>query len=227
MSIKRKILFGYILIVLLFSAMIFFSLDKGKQSLIESAGQSSTMIARSIIDKIDNNIDIRLSHLRWYGLNSDLRKELIASNSQFAAMVDRNTYVVEMNNKWITTSPQESFPLTTAIQTSELSYDLRRLFFSFFEVTLGHQYYAEVTVTNKYGVNIAQTNRTSDYLQAYKDWWRETLKKGHHIGEIEFDRSSAESGLPIAVRIDDNDGAFLGIIKGIVPLQGLLRTAEI
>ena len=227
MSIKRKILFGYILVILLFSAMIFYGLEKGKQSLIEYAGQSSTMIARSIIDKIDNNIDTRLNHLRWYGLNSDLRKELIASNSQFAAMVDRDTYIAEMDNKWTNTPPQEFFPLMTAIQTSELSYDLRKLFFSFFEVTLGHQYYAEVFVTNKYGVNIAQTNRTSDYLQADEEWWQEALKKGHYIGEIQFDESSAVLGLAVAVRVDDNDGAFLGVIKGIVPLQGLLRTAEI
>lgn len=213
--------------MLLFFAMIFLSLEQGKRSLLTSATQNSAMIADSILMKTAHNIQKRLDEFSWYGLDSDLQQALLVSNTHFAALADHDRYIAERDEEWRQTPLQTSTPLMTEITTSALSHDLRRKFFTFFELNYGYLGFSEIFVTNSYGVNIAQTNRTSDYLQADEEWWQRARKDGQYLGGVEYDESSGIQGLTIAVRLDDHNGDFLGVIKGVLPLQSLIRTAEI
>ncbi len=50
--------------------------------------------------------------------------------------------------------------------------------------------YGEVFVTNKYGANIAQTGRTSDFRQDDEQWWQMARRKGMHVGDVQYDNSA-------------------------------------
>ena len=84
--------------------------------------------------------------------------------------------------------------------------------------------YAEIFVTNKYGVNVAQTNRTSDYYQADEEWWQEATAHPDNlfIEDISFDESAGTYSLNIAAGIFDDDGEVIGAIKVVWNVEEII-----
>jgi len=104
---------------------------------------------------------------------------------------------------------------------------LRESFIEFSEKKYGYQNYAEVFVTNKYGANVGQTGKTTDYYQADEKWWQNAKQNEFSIDEFEFDESSGVWGIPISVIINDEEGNFIGVIKALVPSGIIAREAEL
>ncbi len=51
---------------------------------------------------------------------------------------------------------------------------------------------AEIFITDVKGLNIAMTDRTSDFLQADEGWWKSTFAEGNgsvYLGPVEYDES--------------------------------------
>ena len=75
--------------------------------------------------------------------------------------------------------------------------------------------FGEIFVTNKYGVNIGSTGRTSDYYQADEEWWQNGKKYGLNVSDINYDESADIFSIDIIARIDDENGEFIGILKAV------------
>lgn len=64
----------------------------------------------------------------------------------------------------------------------------------------------EVFVTDLKGMNIAMTDKTSDFLQSDEGWWKSTYSNGIgavYIGEVEYDESSQAYAMNLGVPIRD------------------------
>jgi len=110
---------------------------------------------------------------------------------------------------------------------SDLSHVLRREFIEFYEKKYGYKVFAEVFVTNRFGVNIAQTGRTSDYRQNDEQWWQIAKEKGFYVSGIVYDESAGTHGIEIGVRIDNEEGDFLGVMKAFIAAAKILREVEV
>jgi len=108
-----------------------------------------------------------------------------------------------------------------------LSNSLRRRIVQFYERKYGYMVFHEIFVTNRFGANIAQTIKTTDYRQDDEQWWQITKEKGFYISDVEYDESSGVHGIIIGVRIDDEAGNFLGILKAFISIKEVIREAEI
>jgi len=88
----------------------------------------------------------------------------------------------------------------------------------------------EVFVTDLKGVNIAMTDRTSDYLQSDEDWWISTYAGGSgslYIGPVEYDESSQSYAMNIGVPIRDADAQkVIGVLRGTLDVSILAQTLE-
>ncbi len=86
-----------------------------------------------------------------------------------------------------------------------------------------HPEFVEIFVTDAFGLNVAGTNRTSDYYQADEAWWidswNNSMGKTHH-GEIEFDESAQSEAISMYVPIGDRD-RVVGIGKAVVDLAAI------
>lgn len=83
---------------------------------------------------------------------------------------------------------------------------------------------AEVFLTNQQGVNVAATDRTSDYYQADEEWWQAAYQQGLYLGPPEYDESTKSTAMIIAIAIRDNsDGEFLGVLRTTVTLDSLAQ----
>jgi hypothetical protein len=84
--------------------------------------------------------------------------------------------------------------------------------------------FVEIFITDMYGLNIAETNRTSDYYQADESWWRRTYAGGHgeeFVGEIEYDASARVWVVPIYLPVYAETGTVVGVLKALIDTSRL------
>ena len=71
------------------------------------------------------------------------------------------------------------------VLNNDLAKALRRDFIEFFENKHGYRVFPEAYVTNRHGVVIASTGRTSDYWQADEEWYQKaTAEEDYWVGKI-------------------------------------------
>lgn len=88
-----------------------------------------------------------------------------------------------------------------------------------------HLEFVEIFIADKYGLNVGQTNITSDYYQADEDWWQDAYNKGGGatiIGDIEYDESTGEDvvGIFFPVTYGSVNNA-IGVIKALISVEFL------
>jgi methyl-accepting chemotaxis protein len=87
---------------------------------------------------------------------------------------------------------------------------------------------AEVFITDQYGLNIAMTDRTSDFLQADEDWWTSTFAEGigsTYLGSVEYDESSKTYAMKIGVPVVDPDTQkAVGVLRGSLDISVMFNT---
>jgi len=85
--------------------------------------------------------------------------------------------------------------------------------------------FSEIFVTDKKGLIIGETNKTSDYFQADEEWWVQTFNEGkgkEFYGEIEYDESSRSEAIPIYMPVLDPDSQeVIGIIKAVCDITAI------
>ncbi len=86
--------------------------------------------------------------------------------------------------------------------------------------------FAEIFVTNVHGLNVCETNKTTDYYQADEDWWQRTFTRGlsQRQSALEFDESAGVFAVPVYVPVrDPSSGDVIGVAKAIVLEKPSLR----
>ena len=87
--------------------------------------------------------------------------------------------------------------------------------------------FAEIFITDAKGLNVAMTNKTSDYLQSDEDWWVKCYADGQglsYYGDIEYDESAMAESIPVFVPIKDpQDNKVIGVIKAVIDITAIQR----
>ncbi|NNM26240.1 MAG: HAMP domain-containing protein, partial [Phycisphaerales bacterium] len=90
----------------------------------------------------------------------------------------------------------------------------------------GYEVFPEVFLTNRYGGNVAQSNRTSDYRQDDEEWWQRAVANGLFIDEISRDDSAGVYSVDICVRMDDETGALAGVLKAVLNIREVFEIVD-
>lgn len=85
--------------------------------------------------------------------------------------------------------------------------------------------FSEVFVTDEHGLNVGQTNKTTDYYQADEDWWIGAYKEGEgnaFYGPIEFDESAQAEAISLYVPVKDLEtNKVIGVAKAVLSLSAI------
>ncbi len=86
-------------------------------------------------------------------------------------------------------------------------------------------HFKEIFIADGYGLNVGQTNKTSDFYQADEAWWVNimtgSVDKIIH-GKIEFDQSAQTEAISIYVPIiDPVSQKVMGVLKGVLDLSAI------
>ncbi len=86
----------------------------------------------------------------------------------------------------------------------------------------------EVFVTDQKGLNIAMSDKTSDFMQSDEGWWQAAFAGGSgavYIGEVEYDESSKSYAMNLGVPVrDPQTNKVIGVLRGTLDLSILLQT---
>lgn len=89
-----------------------------------------------------------------------------------------------------------------------------------------HPGFSELFITDRSGLNVAQSNPTSDYSQADEAWWQTTYSQGNgraNHGEIEYDQSADSDAISFGVPIMQNQ-RVIGVLKGVLDILSIQQS---
>ncbi len=92
----------------------------------------------------------------------------------------------------------------------------------FYKENYGYRVLGEVFVTNKYGANVGQSGKTSDYYQADEEWWQNARENDLFVSDVEYDESADVYSVDLCIRIDDENGNFIGVIKVVLNIEEVI-----
>jgi PAS domain S-box-containing protein len=226
MNIRTKILGGYVLLAILFAAISLYTLETNKAVLVDMAGQRTIGIAREFIKRIDQNLSQRIEEMRLLNQGVTIGNAVKASNLRISS--DPNLLQLVALQHRQADHNANAQALTTAARIDGFSDRLHHSFIRFFEMEYGQLFYQKVTVYNRFGFLVGEAGDTQTaFNEQHEEWWDEVAKEGIHVC---MDRSTEEGKngyiVLIAVRISNQDGEFIGVIKALVPLMTIIRPTE-
>ncbi len=172
--------------------------------------------SEEIVDKEINfdKISLEITGIEELVRVYDLRQSLRDSNQEFQEMEEVYSVIEQREKEWTDTDWEVITPFMQELIDNKISEQLREHANKYRE-SFGYDLYPEIFVTNAYGINIAQTGKTSDYIQNDELWWIRAKQDGLYISEVHYDESADVYSADIGLRINDNLGEFLGVIKAV------------
>jgi PAS domain S-box-containing protein len=209
MKIGHKLTLGFVGLTLLMAGFGYFALRTSQTTLEEAIGKNSADLAEQILDKISRNIYTRIEEVQARSTNELVKEYITRSNAQFENMSDPNGYIAQIDRDWINGA---DLPIISELTNNKLAIELQSRQ-KFYQNKYGYPLLAEIFVTNRYGTNVAQTGRATDYYQADEEWWQIAKRDGLFVSNVKYDESSKVFSTEIAVKINDANNNFIGVIK--------------
>lgn len=212
MRIRHKLTIGYAIAALLIALVGYLTALVGQSTLTNHIAQLSEDIADHLATEVDLRIRSRMEEFQAYSRTTLLRRELADSNDKYATMSDREAHIQEQNDEWTSVPREKVTPFMQDHIQNDLSDEFRDIL-NFYSEKHGYRVFGEMFVTNRYGVNVAESHKTWDFLQSDEDWWQMAWEKGLYVSDVEFDRSSNVYSVDLAVRVEDSEGKALGVLN--------------
>jgi len=228
MKISQRLTLAFVGIALLVAAVGHIAINASRDALRQSIGQLSVVLADKTLSGVDRSIYNRIEQLQAYSKDLAIEQVLLESNRRFAQLHNVAEYIDEKDRAWRSAPKEKVTPFMQDLIANELSAEIRKKLElkAFYKQKYGYVLFGEVFVTNQYGANAAQTAKTTDYYQADEDWWQNTRRDGLYIADVEYDRSAGIYSTDIAVRIDDENGNFLGVLKAVLNIEEVIDVVK-
>ena len=149
-----------------------------------------------------------------------IQHSLAESNASFAETGFTEDIILQIEEQWESSDPDEPNSVAFYLINNPTSDTLRSVMIE--DQKSDSQFkYAEIFLTNQYGVNIAQSDKTSDYIQNDEVWWQKAKQNGIFLSGAGYDESADVYASDIATRILDDDGNFIGVIKAVINVESI------
>jgi signal transduction histidine kinase len=222
MRIIYKLTLGFVAVALLIALVGYFAGGAGQGALRQSIGGVSRRLARQLIADVDRHMYERIEQFQAYAKTRMLQETVARSNWEFEQLDSTRRYIDEKDAEWTGT------PFMRELMENSLSKEFRGVV-EFYRERYGYMVVGEVFVTNKYGANVAQSGRTTDYRQDDESWWHGAREEGVIVEDVEYDQSAGVYSTDIAIPIEDDDGEFVGVLKVVLNIQeaiNIIREAQ-
>ena len=177
------------------------------------------------IQTLHAEIDSKVRHSEITS-NTKVHQIVIESNKIFSEMDSTKDYIDNVEKQWKLSGnnddPASPDSVSYEITNNHVSEMLRDIVNSD-QKSENRFKYAEIFLTNSYGANVAQTEKTSDYMQADETWWKEARENEIFIHEGYFDDSAGVYATEIAMAMMDDDENFIGVLKIVLDIDSIDR----
>ena len=216
---------AFLLITLLVALTSSISVMFTEDAFTESIAESYSYLTQNIMHEIDKEIYNKIEYFTLYSKKAIVQETIIQSNKEFDELEDQQKYINQKDSEWISVPKKEITPFMSGLISNELSDDLRKIL-NFYNDKYNTVVFGEIFITNKYGANIAQTGKTSDYRQDDEEWWQNAKKDAIYVGDVNYDESADIYSVDIIMRVDDNNGNFIGIMKIVYNIEQAISVIQ-
>ncbi|MCI0549599.1 MAG: GAF domain-containing protein [Anaerolineae bacterium] len=217
--LRVKLIFFFVLVAIVAVTAVAASINfTTRAELEQQVGLNMNQLAERVSTSISTNLESQVRLLQTVGTQFEEVTEEV-SNSYTGSQADILAGINTLDTTW-RNAPDES-PLIRNVVESSLADELRE----FQEISPEH---VELFITDRYGANIAATNRTSDYYQADEDWWQAAYNNGEgnvYISQPDFDASSQTFALLIAIPLF-KENELAGILRSTLEVNTLVKLIE-
>jgi GAF domain-containing protein/HAMP domain-containing protein len=213
-------------LIILFIVIVFFSVGSVaivtntliRNEITRQIGQSQQIFAERLAFETGKDLESQVETLLATGTQFEETAEEVSTSytGSDSEIVDQ---ILKLDQEWVA-APDQSVLIESVLQ-NETADELRE----FQEIFPDH---VELFLTDKYGANIAATNRTSDYYQADEDWWKLAYNLGNgriYIGQPEFDESSQTFAVDMAIPIYANK-EIAGVLRSTYDVTAILENLQ-
>ena len=176
-----------------------------------------------MVDKLrffQAELNNKIRFLQALSNNPEVQKVVSQSNEEFASMYNVDITISKRDEDWRATNQNEITPFMNQLINNEAGLIMQAIIQTEKQED-GLFTFEEIFVTNSYGVNAAQSGKTSDYLQADEDWWNQAKQNGIYLEEGQYDESTGVYATDITIRVVDRNGNFVGVMKGVINVEKL------
>ncbi|MBN1908643.1 MAG: HAMP domain-containing protein [Pirellulales bacterium] len=221
MKIFWKLTLGTCLLAVLIGVVGFYAASVSREALQRTCEDTATQLATEVLADLNRSLRMSVDDWHVYTASPLVQRTARESNRRFDGFYDIQAHLNQEDELWQNTPKDRPSPLMRELMSNELAVDLRKRIEA---IARYHEYesYGEAFVTNRYGANIAQTSRTFDFRQDDEAWWQLAMNDGAYLGKLRYDRSAKVYSNEIAVRIDDEDGKPLGVVKAVHDVESTI-----
>lgn len=212
MKLIHKLILGFLIVALLIWVNGYLAVTNSKRLVKNYFINSSRSLAIELMKEIDSSVFRKIELFQEYSSDELLGDTLMKSNQDFDKLDDIMAYITEKDYEWTSAAKEEITPFMQNLINNKLSDELREKA-EFYEIKYGYKTFGEIFVTNKYGANIAQTGKTTDYRQDDEEWWQSAKRDGLYIRDVDYDESSDMYSIDIGIGVEDYSGNFIGVLK--------------
>ncbi|MCB0337111.1 MAG: cache domain-containing protein, partial [Bdellovibrionales bacterium] len=217
-NITNQISMAVGVVMLLFIVAGMYSVRVAEHALTNSIQTNAEAHLESISTDILEYLRVQSSMWRAYAQSDLAQSTLQGSNQEFAFLQNVSDIIDTRDLQWRKVQTGALNPLMRSLLDNELANDMRvRL--EEFNREFGFPIFGEIFVTNRFGANVAQTHRTSDYRQDDEDWWQRAKTDGIFVSDVQFDESSKAFSTDLCIRIEDSTHEFLGVLKVVLNIE--------
>jgi len=222
MRIMHKLTLMYACLALMIAVLGYLAIRTGREGLEEAISRSSEAYSAQILDQIDRHLYARIEEFQAYARSNLVQATVAASNRQYTNPADAQEDISRIEEEWTSTPKDTTSPLMQRLLGGELSGELHDRE-HFYTQKYGHGVVAESFVTDVYGAVVALSSRTTDYRQDDETWWQAARHDGFYMSDVEYDRSADVYSTELALRIDDMQCEFAGVLKAILDVEGIFN----
>jgi len=165
-------------------------------------------------------INMKIEQSRELANLPQIQKSLAESNASFAKTGNPEGIITQIEERWQSSDPDVPDSVSFNLIHNPAA-DVIRSIMDVDQKSESQFKYAEIFVTNQYGGNIAQSHKTSDYKQDDELWWQKAKQNGIFLSEGGYDESAGVYASDIAIKILNEDGNFIGVLKAVVNIESI------
>jgi len=191
-----------------------------ENEIIKVPSQTDDSVLINNLQILQAEINMKIEQSRELVNISLIQESLAESNASFAATGSPDEIIRQVDERWQSSDPNEEDSIAFNLINNP-SANIIRSIMDIDQKSDSQFKYAEIFITNQYGGNIAQSHKTTDYKQNDELWWQKAHQNGVFLSEGGFDESAGVYSSDIAIRILDEDGNFIGVLKAVINVESI------
>ena len=218
MKIWQRFTLLMVVVVSIICLSEYFLLQSARDALKKQIGRQTLQMGRKTLNGVLSQLNSALDQIRAFSNALRLQSITKLSNAAFENRSDLKAYIHRVDRDWI---KGLQTPEIDSVLQNELSTAFRK-YIEYYQTRYGYPVFSELFATNRFGMVIGASPRTSDFMQADEEWFRSTVSsKSGWLDAVEFDESSGAFALNANLRIEEADGELLGVLRVGINLKGI------